>query len=70
MLILLFIILWLIIWNCLIERDLKRIRTKLYKKNKFFNKKLKNLENNQNILFDYINDIYFDLERFENNEED
>ncbi len=68
MLILLFIILWLVIWNCLTERKLEKVERKLCKNIKILKKNLKNIENTQEVLFDYINSIYSDLERIDSNE--
>lgn len=68
MLILLFIILWLVIWNCLTERKLEKVERKSCKNIKILKKNLKNIENTQEVLFDYINSIYSDLERIDSNE--
>lgn len=68
MLILLFIILWLVIWNCLTERKLEKVEKKLHKNIKILKRNLKNIESNQDNFFDYINDIYLDLGRIKNNE--
>lgn len=65
---LLFIILWLIIWITLLEKDLKKTRKSFNKKINALVKRIKHNEENQNITFDYINDIYSDLERLDINE--
>ncbi len=69
MLLLLFIILCLIIWITLLEKDLKKTRKSFNKKLNALVKRIKHNEENQNITFDYINDIYSDLERLDINEE-
>lgn len=69
MLLLLFIILWLIIWITLLEKELKKARKSFNKKFNALVRRIKHTEENQNITFDYINDIYSDLERLDINEE-
>lgn len=68
MLILLFIILWLVIWVTLLEKEIKKSKKQYIKKFNALVKRIKCIEKNQNVTFDYINDIYKDLERFDINE--
>lgn len=62
------ILLWLIIWNILLEKDIKKMKKHYNKKIYVLNKKLKNIEQNQNYIFDYIDNIYYDLESRDNYE--
>lgn len=69
MFVLLLIILWLVIWVTLLEKEVKKSKRQYIKKFNALVKRIKNIEKNQNVTFDYINDIYKDLERFGINEE-
>lgn len=66
--IILILILLLIICICLIDRDLQRYKKTMNKKYNALVKRMKILTHNQDNAFDYITEIYNELERSDNYE--
>lgn len=72
MIVILLFILFCVIYFALLDKDLQKYKKSMDKKYKGLVKRIKALNYNQDITFDYINGIYSELERFdkyEKNEE-
>lgn len=72
MILILFFILFCVVYLALIDKDLQKYKKSMDKKYNGLVKRMKTLTYNQDTTFDYINDIYNELERFdkyENEEE-
>jgi len=72
MLIILFLMLFIVVYICLIDKSIEKYKKSIDKKYNGLIKRIKILEYNQNTTFDYITDMYNELERsgkYEENEE-
>lgn len=66
--IILFILLFIMVYCFLNEYELRKYKKVTDKKIRKLIKKINTLEKNSNVCFSYIDDIYEELERFDNYE--
>lgn len=70
MIIILFFILFLVVYCALLDKDLQKYKKNMNKKYNGLVKRMKILTYNQDTTFDYINDIYNELERSDKYEDE
>jgi len=70
MIVILFFILFCVVYLCLLDRDLQKYKKSMDKKYNDLVKRMKILTYNQDTTFDYINDIYNELERSDKYEDE